>query len=205
MSRTKSRSYSRERESLTEAAMKSIVFDKEYRCFKKGERYEFKPGLNLLVGDQGCGKSTIISCMCDDKNDQWTIDVNPVEFRFLDTEKMNPRTVGDLNYARDVGYTIASKFMSHGQTLLPMVEACKDMKGYILFLDEPEAALSIRSQIKVADAIAECAKHNQVFACTHNPYIIRKAKEVLDLERKMWTDAEEFIKHQENGKSRKKK
>jgi len=195
----------RERASLTEAAIKSIKFTSDYRCFNKGDKFEMRPGLNLLVGDQGCGKSTLISCMCDDKDDQWDLDVDPVEFRFLDTEKMNPRTVGDINNARDVGFTIASKFMSHGQTLLPMVEACKEMRGYILFLDEPEAALSIRSQIKVANAIAEAAKHNQVIACTHNPYIIRQARQVLDLERKMWTDAEEFIKYQENGKPGKKK
>lgn len=204
MSRT-SRSYTKERQSLTEAAVKSIKFKAEHRCFNKGDHFEFRPGLNLLVGDQGCGKSTLIACMCNDQSSEWDLDVDPVEYRFLDTEKQNPRTIGDLNYAKDVGFTIASKFMSHGQTLLPMVEACKDMKGYILFLDEPEAALSIRSQIKVANAIAEAAKHNQVIACTHNPYIIRKAEQVLDLERKIWTDPEEFIKHQENGKPGKKK
>ena len=31
--------------------------------FKTGEKFEFKPGINLLVGDQGCGKSTMINML----------------------------------------------------------------------------------------------------------------------------------------------
>lgn len=40
--------------------IKSVIFKKDFRCFNQGDKFEFKPGINVLVGDQGCGKSTII-------------------------------------------------------------------------------------------------------------------------------------------------
>lgn len=38
----------------------SITFKKDFRTFKEGDTFDFKPGVNILVGDQGCGKSTLI-------------------------------------------------------------------------------------------------------------------------------------------------
>ena len=40
--------------------IKSIKFKQDFRSFKKGDEFTFKPGVNILVGDQGSGKSTLI-------------------------------------------------------------------------------------------------------------------------------------------------
>jgi recombinational DNA repair ATPase RecF len=37
-----------------------IEFQRDYRCFKAGDCFDLKPGLNLLVGDQGSGKSSLL-------------------------------------------------------------------------------------------------------------------------------------------------
>jgi predicted ATPase len=110
-----------------------------------------------------------------------------------------------LEYSEDIGGDLTSHFQSHGQTSLPRVKAVSKMKGYIIFLDEPEAALSIRSQIIVAKCIKKASENNQVFVATHNSYIINMADEVLDLERIIWTSSEDFIKFQEEGKTLKRK
>lgn len=36
--------------------LKTIIFKKDHRCFKEGETFNFRPGVNLLVGDQDTGK-----------------------------------------------------------------------------------------------------------------------------------------------------
>lgn len=185
--------------------LRSIKFKAEHRCFGKGDSFTFRPGLNLLTGDQGCGKSTLLNCLMNDNDSAFEIDVDPAEFIFFDSEKHNPRVKTSIEFDDDVEGTLNSFFVSHGETLLPRMEGIINFKNRIIFLDEPESALSIRSQIKVAKALSKTALKNQIFVCTHSPYIIREADQVLDIERRKWADSEEFIKYQENGRSSKKK
>ena len=42
--------------------IKSLKFKDDYICFFKNQSFEFK-GVTLLVGDQGCGKSTMLSLL----------------------------------------------------------------------------------------------------------------------------------------------
>jgi len=195
------------REPIKHAALSKVYFEKElHGCLGPDETIEFRPGLNLLVGDQGCGKSTLLQQLMSGGSFNHDITVDPgTDFRFFDSEKHNPRTKQSLEYSEDIGEDLISHFQSHGQTLLPRVKAVSKMKGYIIFLDEPEAALSIRSQIIVANCIKKASENNQVFVATHNSYIIKMADEVLDLERRIWTSSEEFIKFQEEGKPLKRK
>lgn len=42
--------------------LRSVTILKDVRgCLKKGETFTFRPGLNLLVGDQGTGKTSLLS------------------------------------------------------------------------------------------------------------------------------------------------
>lgn len=194
--------FEKSREPIKHAALSKVYFEKEYHeCFGPDETIIFRAGLNVFVGDQGCGKSTLLERLMTGGSFDYEITVDAgADFKFFDSEKHNPRTKQSLEYSQDIGGDIISHFQSHGQTLLPRVKAVSEMKGYIIFLDEPEAALSIRSQILVAGCIKKASENNQVFVATHNPYIIKMAEEVLDLERRIWTRSEEFIKFQEEEK-----
>ena len=33
-------------------------------AFKNGKTYEFKPGVNIIVGKNGCGKTTLMNLKC---------------------------------------------------------------------------------------------------------------------------------------------
>lgn len=164
------------------------------------------PGINLLVGDQGCGKSTLLHCLALNKTDKINIILENnelVETRHLDTEKHNPRTVGDINGTHlPVHQVLASRFHSHGQTLLPMVVACEEADQIILFIDEPEAALSIRSQHRITKAILKAASQNcQIFVATHSKILIESQENVFSLEHNQWLPNQEFLKSQETPKN----
>ncbi len=46
--------------------LKYVRFIQPHRkCFQQGEVISFRPGINLLVGEQGCGKSTLLDLIRD--------------------------------------------------------------------------------------------------------------------------------------------
>ena len=176
-----------------------IEFVSDLRCFTKGEKYNFQPGINLLVGDQGCGKSTLISSLVD-CNEEIKVNVTrESDYTFFDTENHNPRMVKNLSSTFHNGANVlCSFFESHGETLLPFLTGLKKFKNRLIFLDEPEAGLSIRSQYKVAELLLHLAAKNgnQLFIATHSPIFMETVNDVLSLEHKKWMLTKDFINTQ---------
>ena len=181
--------------------LKSIEFLEEFRCFNKGEKYEFRSGINFLVGDQGCGKSTMLQALMEYQNrrDEFNVVVLPTEFYFLDTEKHNPRVADNQILGHmDMRDMLMSRWKSHGESFMPRLLSFKQAKNVMFFIDEPEAALSIRSQIRVTQALKKASEYNQFVISTHSEILIRLVDQVLDLETKQWVDTEVFLKNQRN-------
>ncbi len=180
--------------------LSGIEFKKDYNCFSKNEKYNFKPGLNLIVGDQGCGKSTLLRVLTN----QVSADVNietakPSNWYYFDSEYNNPRIKSSIEYEKDPVQILQSKFQSHGEALLPMILCIEQAKDTIIFLDEPESGLSIRSQLKVIDSIKKAIEQgSQLIISTHSLFLIDYAGEVLSLEHKKWMSSKQFIKLQKN-------
>ena len=119
--------------------LQSVTFTKKWRCFPKGTYIDFRPGVNLLVGDQGTGKSSLLAALTDKKlrhRNNINLIGNPkVSFKFLDTEKHNPRHATEIKYRIDV----VCRFMSHGEIMLPLLyEVGKFKNDHLIFIDEPE-------------------------------------------------------------------
>lgn len=187
-----------------------LGFQREFRCFKKGELFEFKPGLNLIVGDQGCGKSSLFFSIMNWGESGIAMDYDTESnYSFLDTESMNPRVKDSFDHNKHnsveqydkalFDHSINRNFvygeMSHGEVILPLVMSLKE-KGKTIFIDEPEAGLSIKSQHKILDYFQNLAKDNQLIIATHSLILIESVKEVLSLEHKKWMTSEEFIESQ---------
>jgi predicted ATPase len=177
--------------------IKSVTFNCDWRCFKAGDFFEFKSGVNLLVGDQGTGKSSLIYLFSQAmrlngvKETQRiaSIESNFGKICLFDFEHDNPRIKGHI----DSTYDIACKFKSHGQTILRILkEIDSPTENETTFiLDEPDMALSIRSINKLI-ASFQNTKH-QIIATAHNPFLIQAFPEVLSLEHKCWMGAQTFI------------
>lgn len=189
--------------------LKSIIFLKSWRCFKEHSIIEFRPGVNLLVGDQGTGKSSLFQAIqvCGirgHRNVHLPKDVpaiidyegEPIESFAFDFERDNYRTKSYFNDA--VGFHIASMKHSHGEMVTAILNMLLEInKPKIILVDEPDMALSIRSCYRLIKIFQHIANQGgQVFATIHNPIVIAGFEKVYSLEHCRWISSQEFIKTQ---------
>jgi len=190
--------------------LKSVKFKKKYRCFKRGDLFEFRKGINLLVGDQGTGKSSLFGIIRElflGKTDAKKLAkgeiVPPLQLLYYDFEKDNPRTQHYFD-AGSVGFQLNSHFYSHGQTMntilegfVPLVKSVlkKNPKLMILVVfDEPDIGLSIRSCYKLIKILDQLVKLKiQVLCSIHNPLVMESVSRVLDVERIKWVKPSTYI------------
>lgn len=187
----------------------SVELLEDMYCLCKGLKIELD-SITLLTGDQGCGKSTLLNLL--QKNSEiikvetsGNVIRNGVKTFYFDTETMNPRMCDkEKNYSNidgsskgiGVGAAILTHFQSHGETLTEFtVNRIHQAKDCVLFLDEPESALSLRNQYRLAKEIKNTVKNNvQLIIATHCLPVIESMDNVYSLEHKKWMKSSEFIK-----------
>lgn len=189
------------------AIVKATIIE-NYRCFTSGETFLFDPCVTLLVGDQGVGKSTLLKGLHSIANwieielSQKCIEDGCSTYYF-DTEKMNPRiqqTLSGIKNETVYKAHVLSHFKSHGETLKEwLLNPLKTSKNEnaVVFIDEPESGLSVRSQYQLAKEIKKQTNKQFVIA-THSTILMQEFKKVLSLEHKEWMSDKEFIKTQKH-------
>lgn len=180
--------------------LRSIVFKKDFRVFKQNTKIQFRPGVNLLVGDQGTGKSSVLELLMNRKNQRdavLTIDCDYTEIIFHDFEHDNPRI--SKGYFRDdlsIEMQVGIKFCSHGEFVMAFLKTMKE-KGMLFLLDEPDQALSPRSCYKISKLFQEVVENgSQLVASVHNPIVISSQKEVFDFELLQWVSPMDYLERQ---------
>jgi predicted ATPase len=178
--------------------LKSFSLLKEYQI--KPFKIDFRDGFNVIVGENGSGKSTLLHLLTDDNKDLKKIKkldyTQGTNFRFLDTEKHNPRMKHDLDNSVNIGFDIASRFASHGEAMLPLILASKQFNDVVLFVDEPEAGISLSNQKKIFDTLEQISKKNncQVIVTTHSYVIINNIEYVFCMVKKKWMLSKDYLK-----------
>jgi len=185
--------------------IKSIKLKEDYVCFFKKQKFEFK-NVTLLVGDQGCGKSTVLSLIFslvkeneNKETAEFVLDNNHKGIIWVDTERDNPNTSqANPKSSSHMLYTINSKFQSHGENMLPILAHLRKYENHIVLVDEPETALSLRSQFFFVDLVKELiSKGNQVIISTHSLTFMEAFKDgLLSLEHNKYMSLENFVKSQ---------
>lgn len=192
--------------------LSDIKIIKEYRCLPILD-IKLK-NITLLVGDQGCGKSSLLKLLHENNSEYINIKIaekyknKSINSYFFDTEKQNPRVAPDHNYydihGRSIGIGIGTKvfsmFQSHGEVLREFtVETIPKADNCVILLDEPESSLSIKNQYKLAQNIISATKNNcQLIIATHCLPLIESIDTVYDLEKKEWKKSSLFINEQKN-------
>jgi len=182
--------------------LKEIEMTKKFRCFRKGNKFTFTEPVTLLVGDQGVGKSSLLN-LIDGVNihksikASRTLVINKQKgngFVFFDSEKMNPRQTA-LNNST-VGFQVASHFASHGESLLPIIEQLFErQKNTLILIDEPETALSVRSQYLLVELIKKAVKKkNQIILATHSVIFMEEIGTVFNVKTRKYQDTDKYLK-----------
>lgn len=164
-------------------------------------KVEFRPGMNVIVGENGSGKSTLLHLLTSgpDKETK-SIVADTAETRFLDTEKMNPR-FQSVDGSKNIRFTLSSHFVSHGEAMLPLLKAVTDFHDLVLFVDEPDAGLSLSNQVKVFRTFEKIVKEQgcQIVLTTHSYQIIQNVDEVFSMDTKEWIPSKQYLESVTNG------
>lgn len=180
--------------------IKSIEFLTDYRCFAKGDQIEFRPGVNLLVGDQGCGKSTVLSLVAM-RDFRWkeTIKINAesVTMKHFDFERDNNRTQPGFAENLPTMLQIQMQRASHGEVNRGILGTIHRYNDLVLLMDEPDQAMSLRSIFAMHEVFKQAAERGcQMLLSVHNPKLIELQEQVYDLEQRAWVSPAEFIERQ---------
>lgn len=187
--------------------IKSIKIKESDYNLKKGKVIELKP-ITLLIGEQGCGKSSLLDFLRENNNT--SIDIimednftDTVSSFFFDTEKMNPRLSSLDNYSTPNGTSsgigiasaLMSHFQSHGEVLREFtVNRVQEAKDCVMLLDEPEAALSIKNQYLLAERIINNKNNVQFIIATHCIPLFELVGYAYDLEHYKWVTFNDYIR-----------
>jgi predicted ATPase len=157
----------------------------------------------FFVGENGTGKSTLLKAICHKcgihiwhEIEKTRLVQNPYEdmlYRFMQIEWTNGHVPGSY-FAAEIARSFAKYLeewavkdpgmlnyfggeslitQSHGQSLMSFFRARYQFKG-IYLLDEPETALSPRSQLELLKLLKEMgdAGHAQFIIATHSPILL---------------------------------
>lgn len=163
----------------------------------------FETPVTFFIGENGTGKSTLLEAIalaCNIhiwcRNEGVRLQVNQYEkqlFKYVTVKWVNGTVPGSYfgseifnDFRRIVDGWAASdpgqlKYFggkslvaqSHGQSMMSYFESRYKIKG-IYFLDEPETALSPKSQLKLLDIIRKNTEqgHAQFMVATHSPILL---------------------------------
>ena len=168
--------------------------------------------VNIFVGEQGCGKSTILNLIQKNHPDieltlsDYTIK-NGVNTFFFDSEKDNPRVKDPQLFTNvmgedvGIGYggALVSRFKSHGEIIQDyIISPILKAKDCVIIIDEPESGLSITNQLKLIDAIKKAVKKDCQFFIASHCYPLIEAFDVISLEHNELMSGIDFINRVKN-------
>lgn len=162
--------------------------------FKRKEplSLSFSNGLNVLIGKNGCGKSTFFNvlrdCLLAAKADGVKLKLDrsllskPVYF--IASEENDPRlnlssiSPFDQQSPHKIAFWMNRSELSNGQNTFAMLKDVASFanNGSMVFFDEPEKALDASSLIAFKKNVKELSKDVQVIIITHHPALILDEK-----------------------------
>jgi len=190
-------SYGR-RATLTEKEVYHKVTHEYKKLFNNGDMFETKLGVNIIVGDNGCGKSTLIKLLIKANLDK----LKGLTVYNVDMEKANPKISkpdpdnGTTHSAQQISNMFMWSVESHGETREGVLLSVLSNEFDMLILDEPEQGLSLRNQLKYLNKLKETGK--PIIISTHSKTFIENVDEVFDVEIMKWVNSKEYLKNINN-------
>lgn len=142
--------------------------------------FTFTPGLNVIIGGNGTGKTTLFNLLMN--GDQSNKDGHTKIVYDLGTKILGYRSCeeGRMKRDADIGYDpyrmaaySDSLYKSNGEGLWRMVEGIRHLPDGITFMiDEPETALDVKRILELKKILRKESKRLQIIIATHNPILM---------------------------------
>lgn len=135
---------------------------------KRYQHLHFQPGLNLLIGPNGTGKSTLLRAIatCPDcRRDEH----GPTDYVFFDSDSMNPKRADrPIRNSTEMKLHVRALFSSHGEILQAAFSTLRMTPHTCLLFDEPEAGQDFDHILALRAAVDRAvARGVQVIMATH--------------------------------------
>lgn len=209
---------------LPEGVAFRMTVDKPWRNLRKGESFDFHAGVNLIVGDQGSGKTSLLQMLgciddwrlhtpADFRSYRRVVVARPYKLLYFDFYRHHPSNHGG-GMPETPGGIVAmmnASTASHGETVRlihsdirrgveKILGKAGKGDGVAFILDEPCSGASPRTlhtlQRELAALSSEYGHRVAFIVSTHSPVLIEGQAEVLDMERRRWTRSDAFLERQ---------
>ena len=160
---------------------------------KKSRRFDFKPGVNIVIGPNGSGKSSLLELIFDSvgvaRKDRrgFSLKGDAGMYQRFDFEKHNPRGRTDGLMMMDLHAMqmhFAATCHSHGETtakLLEMLAQSKQAPYRSFLFDEPEQALDPVGLMVLRQQLLH-TRARQIILATHAlPLVLEPSFHVVEL------------------------
>ncbi|MFP4473197.1 MAG: ABC transporter ATP-binding protein [Candidatus Omnitrophota bacterium] len=153
--------------------LKRIEFCFNHQRFvNKRKAVDFSKGINLVIGANGSGKSSLLRAIHECR-DCKRIESGSTKYHHYDGELMNPHR---KNMRGNSLLRVRAMFSSHGETMRDVLASIPLGKGDTLLLDEPESGQDVEWMIRIRRGFKEVARLGcQLIVATHHPVFIENS------------------------------
>lgn len=163
--------------------------------------------INVFVGPNGCGKTTIMGALTEISKDPFYkkyhteitytrhpgIDGKIDFYTLFYKELVNPKYDFDEYSDSFFGmYDIMNNRKSAGQRSSNQIDDILKVQNSIIFIDEMDASLDWNGQIEFARKLKFLSKMNQVFVATHSMIVCSMIDNVYDVYNRKWITYDEL-------------